>query len=236
MVTLEAVTPGELKARGSGLQLTAGFSDTPFGRALLASTAARHRSPRLRRAGRRGGGARGAAAAQWPRGAAGARRWRRGRARRGASGSAAAAARAPLRLAVQGTNFQLKVWQALLEAGRAAPTTLRGSSRGPPAAGGAARAVGNAVGANPVAWLIPCHNVLRQDGALGRLSLGRGPQARDARLAGARARPAPRAASARAAPRPARRHNRSRGGLLEAAAVKGERLSIYLQHDITILI
>jgi AraC family transcriptional regulator of adaptative response/methylated-DNA-[protein]-cysteine methyltransferase len=32
---------------------------------------------------------------------------------------------------------------------------------------GGARAVGNAVGANPVAWLIPCHNVLRQDGGLG---------------------------------------------------------------------
>jgi AraC family transcriptional regulator, regulatory protein of adaptative response / methylated-DNA-[protein]-cysteine methyltransferase len=32
---------------------------------------------------------------------------------------------------------------------------------------GAERAVGNAVGANPVAWLIPCHNVLRSDGSLG---------------------------------------------------------------------
>jgi AraC family transcriptional regulator of adaptative response/methylated-DNA-[protein]-cysteine methyltransferase len=73
---------------------------------------------------------------------------------------------APLRLAVQGTNFQIKVWQALLAAGRAAPLSYAQLARAA-GVGGAARAVGNAVGANPVAWLIPCHNVLRQDGALG---------------------------------------------------------------------
>ena len=51
-------------------------------------------------------------------------------------------------------------------AGRAAPLSYAQLARAA-GAGGAARAVGNAVGANPVAWLIPCHNVLRQDGALG---------------------------------------------------------------------
>jgi AraC family transcriptional regulator of adaptative response/methylated-DNA-[protein]-cysteine methyltransferase len=72
----------------------------------------------------------------------------------------------PLRLSVRGTNFQLKVWQALLEVGAHGPTTY---SEVALAAGvpGAERAVGNAVGANPVAWLIPCHNVLRTDGSLG---------------------------------------------------------------------
>jgi AraC family transcriptional regulator, regulatory protein of adaptative response / methylated-DNA-[protein]-cysteine methyltransferase len=167
MVTLEAVTPGELKAGGVGLAITYGYCATPFGTALLASTA-------------RGlchlafvePGGEGAALAQlklaWPQarlaredgaGAALARRiW-----------SATAQAQAPsgpLKLLVRGTNFQVKVWQALLELGRTGPTTYSAlaSAAGAPAA---ARAVGAAVGANPVAWLIPCHNVLRKDGALG---------------------------------------------------------------------
>src|SRR4029077_1567002 len=66
----------------------------------------------------------------------------------------------------QGTNFQIKVWQALLTAGRAAPLSYAQLARAA-GAGGGARAVGRAVGVNPVAWLIPCHNVLRQDGSLG---------------------------------------------------------------------
>jgi AraC family transcriptional regulator of adaptative response/methylated-DNA-[protein]-cysteine methyltransferase len=71
-----------------------------------------------------------------------------------------------LTLAVQGTNFQLKVWQALLEIGSHSLTNYAELAQaiGAP---GSARAVGNAVGANPVAWLIPCHNVLRKDGGLG---------------------------------------------------------------------
>jgi AraC family transcriptional regulator of adaptative response/methylated-DNA-[protein]-cysteine methyltransferase len=67
---------------------------------------------------------------------------------------------------VKGTNFQLKVWQALLELGSAGPTTYAALARAVGVAGGA-RAVGKAVAANPVAWLIPCHHVLRKDGALG---------------------------------------------------------------------
>jgi len=77
----------------------------------------------------------------------------------------------PLRLAVKGTNFQLRVWQALLEIGSAGPITYTALARAAGVAGGA-RAVGNAVGANPVAWLIPCHNVLRRDGGLGEYRWG----------------------------------------------------------------
>jgi AraC family transcriptional regulator of adaptative response/methylated-DNA-[protein]-cysteine methyltransferase len=165
MVTLEAVTPGELRSCGAGLQLCGGFTDTPFGRALIASTprGVAHLSfveP--------GGEAQALAAlaAHWPR-AVFVRR-------DGAASTLAAqiwdprprAPAAALRLAVSGTNFQLKVWQALLQIGPDAPTTYAQLAEhiGAP---GAARAVGNAVGANPVAWLIPCHNVLRQDGTLG---------------------------------------------------------------------
>jgi AraC family transcriptional regulator of adaptative response/methylated-DNA-[protein]-cysteine methyltransferase len=164
MVTLEAVTPGELKAHGSGLRLTAGFSDTPFGRALIASTTRGIAHLAFVEPGAEAA-ALASLRAAWP----------RAQLERADGAAAALAGRiwhaqppgaAPLRLAVQGTNFQIKVWQALLTAGRAAPLSYAQLARAA-GAGGAARAVGNAVGANPVAWLIPCHNVLRQDGALG---------------------------------------------------------------------
>jgi AraC family transcriptional regulator of adaptative response/methylated-DNA-[protein]-cysteine methyltransferase len=164
MVTLEAVTPGELKAQGSGLRLTAGFSDTPFGRALIASTTRGIAHLAFVEPGAE------AAALASLQGA-----WPRAQLERADGAAAALAGRiwhahpsggTPLRLAVQGTNFQIKVWQALLAAGRAAPLSYAQLARAA-GVGGAARAVGNAVGANPVAWLIPCHNVLRQDGALG---------------------------------------------------------------------
>jgi AraC family transcriptional regulator of adaptative response/methylated-DNA-[protein]-cysteine methyltransferase len=69
-------------------------------------------------------------------------------------------------LAPVGTNFQVKVWEALLELGSRGPTSYSeiAAAIGNP---GASRAVGQAVGANPVAWLIPCHRVLRRDGGLG---------------------------------------------------------------------
>ncbi|HEU4694787.1 MAG TPA: methylated-DNA--[protein]-cysteine S-methyltransferase, partial [Vicinamibacterales bacterium] len=69
-------------------------------------------------------------------------------------------------LAPVGTNFQVKVWQALLELGSRGPTTYGelAAAIGSPRA---SRAVGQAVGSNPVAWLIPCHRVLRRDGGLG---------------------------------------------------------------------
>lgn len=163
MVTLEAVTPGELRTGGAGLELTAGFSDTPFGRALIGRTA-------------RGvahlafvdGRAEDSALAQL------GERWPRARLTRDDAAAAAlaariwdpAAAQAPLRLAVPGTNFQLKVWRALL-ATHEVPSVSYAQLAKAAGAAGAPRAVGNAVGANPIAWLIPCHKVLRGDGALG---------------------------------------------------------------------
>jgi AraC family transcriptional regulator of adaptative response/methylated-DNA-[protein]-cysteine methyltransferase len=164
IVSLDAVTPGELKALGRGLEIRYGFADTPFGRALLAAT------PRglchlafvepgedqkavneLRDSWRNADFARDDARATDL-----ARRiWNPA----GPAGTA-------LKLNVVGTNFQLKVWQALLDLGAHRRTTYTALAD---AIGqrGSARAVGNAVGANPVGWLIPCHNVLRRDGALG---------------------------------------------------------------------
>jgi AraC family transcriptional regulator of adaptative response/methylated-DNA-[protein]-cysteine methyltransferase len=168
-VTLEAVTPGELKARGAGVAIRYGFSATPFGRALLGSTPRGVCALSFVEPGADGAAAQ-ALRAQWPHAqlrrddagatALSAKIWSAPHERQGA------ARQAPLVLAVQGTNFQLQVWQALLAVGVDRPTTytaLAQALRLP----GASRAVGNAVGANPVAWLIPCHNVLRKDGALG---------------------------------------------------------------------
>jgi len=174
MVTLDALTPGEVKAAGRGVAMSYGFSDTPFGTALLAST------PRgLSHLAFVEPGGQAAAledlSARWPN----ARQHRDDRAaaeltRRiwdGDDEGTAPSGDAAVRLAVRGTNFQIKVWRALLELGSAGPTNYAALARAAGVAG-AARAVGNAVGANPIAWLIPCHNVLRTDGALGNYRWG----------------------------------------------------------------
>ncbi len=70
-----------------------------------------------------------------------------------------------------GTPWQIKVWQALLEIPSGKVTTYR-TSRRQSATPKASRAVGTAVGRNPISWLIPCHRVLGSDGALAWLSLG----------------------------------------------------------------
>jgi len=71
-----------------------------------------------------------------------------------------------LALLVKGSNFQVKVWRALLDLPFGSLVTY-GSIATRIGAPSTARAVGTAVGANPVAWLIPCHRVIRESGALG---------------------------------------------------------------------
>lgn len=71
-----------------------------------------------------------------------------------------------LHVLVKGTNFQVKVWQALLSLPQGSVTTYQDIARqieNPKAL----QAVGSAVGANPIAYLIPCHRVIRKDGILG---------------------------------------------------------------------
>lgn len=74
-------------------------------------------------------------------------------------------------LSVRGTEFQLNVWNALCEITAGSTTTYAQIAQkvGKPKA---VRAVGTAIGANPVAWFIPCHRVLRSDGALGGFRWG----------------------------------------------------------------
>lgn len=72
----------------------------------------------------------------------------------------------PLPLHLRGTPFQVNVWEALLKIPEGSTSTYGTLARsiGKP---GAARAVGTAIGQNPVAWVIPCHRVLRSTGAIG---------------------------------------------------------------------
>ena len=72
----------------------------------------------------------------------------------------------PLPVWLRGSPFQLKVWEALLAIPEGANVSYGQIARaiGKP---GASRAVGNVVGDNPVAWLIPCHRVIRKVGAVG---------------------------------------------------------------------
>ena len=165
-VQLEAVTPGEFRTRGAGLLIRHAVHETPFGAAFVAMT------PRgiCHLAFVDGGGIEGELSrlrAQWPL----AELREDGR----ASQAVIAAMfgppgnrdpRLPISLHVSGTNFQVSVWKALLNI---APATVASYAQVAAAVGRpkAARAVGQAVGANPVALLIPCHRVIRENGELG---------------------------------------------------------------------
>jgi AraC family transcriptional regulator of adaptative response/methylated-DNA-[protein]-cysteine methyltransferase len=160
-VTLEAMTPGEIRALGAGVEIRHGVANTPFGSALLAET------PRglTRLAFVEPGGERrelDGLRGQFPKA-----RFVRDDARAEALVETIwGGGRGRLPLAVCGTNFQVQVWRALLELAPGATVTYSALARQLGLAKGA-RAVGNAVGANPIAWVIPCHRVLRAGGALG---------------------------------------------------------------------
>jgi AraC family transcriptional regulator, regulatory protein of adaptative response / methylated-DNA-[protein]-cysteine methyltransferase len=179
VVTLDAMTPGEMKAQGEGLTVRFGFSETPFGRALVGQT-----ERGLIYLGFVEPGEEGAALDTLKKQASRATFERDDEIARalavriwagqsddhsGDKGEDARAGRrvtTPLRLNIGGTNFQLKVWQALIDLGSRDRTTY-GELAGAVGSAGGSRAVGGAVGSNPIAWLIPCHHVLRQGGALG---------------------------------------------------------------------
>jgi AraC family transcriptional regulator of adaptative response/methylated-DNA-[protein]-cysteine methyltransferase len=167
IVTLDAMTPGELKLLGRGTAIRYGFTNTPFGRALLATTTRGVCHLAFVEPGKE------KAAAQELR-----ERWPDATLQQDDAHALAMARRIwqtegepALQVHVGGTNFQLKVWQALIDLGARGETTYThvADAVGHPAS---TRAVGNAVGANTVAWLIPCHNVLRKDGSLGSYHWG----------------------------------------------------------------
>lgn len=162
----EAMTPGEYKRRGAGLDIAYGFHPSPFGLSLLMTTQR---------------GVCGLAftddeesqseilddmIARWP--AANFRldekatshqalqifqpgKWRKDE---------------PIRLVLIGSNFEVKVWETLLKipTGRTLTYTDVAERIGRPSA---SRAVGTAVGRNPISFVVPCHRVVRKDGGLG---------------------------------------------------------------------
>jgi AraC family transcriptional regulator of adaptative response/methylated-DNA-[protein]-cysteine methyltransferase len=163
-VTHEAMSPGEWKAGGQGLTLHYGFHPSPFGTALLMAT------PR---------GLAGLAFADAGEDAAALadmqRRWPKARFVEDAARTAPLARRVfdptrwradePLNVVLIGTDWEVRVWQALLKipVGRAA--TYSDVARRVHAET-ASRAVGAAVGKNPIAFVVPCHRVIGKSGKL----------------------------------------------------------------------
>jgi AraC family transcriptional regulator of adaptative response/methylated-DNA-[protein]-cysteine methyltransferase len=168
-VTLEAMTPGEIRAGGDGVRILHGIAATPFGSAFVAETA--RGLCRLSFVERESDATElKALRVLWPRAefvrddAHAARLVATIWSREGQAGKGHGNVTLPL--AVSGTNFQVQVWRALLELEPGETVTYGALAQrlGNP---DAARAVGSAVGANPVAWVIPCHRVLRAGGQLG---------------------------------------------------------------------
>ena len=163
-VTFEAMTPGEFKEQGRGLQIEYGFCDSPFGKCLLAATERGICSFGFIDADRK------AAAVEdlyqnWP----------ESRFRENPAGigplvadiftTAPNETRRPFNLLLKGTNFQVNVWKALLRIpeGRVVSYQDIAGLIGRPKS---FRAVANAVAINPVAYLIPCHRVITKNGKI----------------------------------------------------------------------
>ena len=163
-VTHEAMTPGDFKAGGAGLMLRYGFHPSPFGEAILVAT-----ERGVAGIGFVDGGDRPAALADMR------RRWPKAEYAEHGPGTAPLARRVfepstwraeePLRVVLIGTDFEVRVWRTLLRIpfGQATTYSEIANRIGRPSA---ARAVGAAVGKNPVSFVVPCHRVLGRSGAL----------------------------------------------------------------------
>lgn len=164
-VTYEAMTPAEFRAMGKGLAIQYGLHPTPFGLALIACTS------------------RGIMELHFLENTADAvpilGTWARELPEAYFSENLQATAPIaevllgqrfedsfPIHMILRGTNFQIKVWEALLRipAGRLVSYDTIAKEIGQPTA---SRAVGTAIGSNRIAYLIPCHRVLQKSGAVG---------------------------------------------------------------------
>ncbi|HZB36987.1 MAG TPA: bifunctional helix-turn-helix domain-containing protein/methylated-DNA--[protein]-cysteine S-methyltransferase [Beijerinckiaceae bacterium] len=163
-VTHEAMTPGDFKSGGAGVTMSFGFHPSPFGEAILVAT-----ERGLAGLGFVDDGDRKAALADMR------RRWPKAEYAEDVAATAPLAHRIfdplswhseqPLRVVLIGTDFEVRVWQTLLRIplGRATTYSEIASRVGKPSA---ARAVGAAVGKNPISFVVPCHRVLGRSGAL----------------------------------------------------------------------
>ncbi|WP_210009996.1 methylated-DNA--[protein]-cysteine S-methyltransferase [Neorhizobium galegae] len=163
-VTHEAMSPGEWKARGGGLTIRYGFHPSPFGEALVMATDR---------------GLSGLAFADLGQEQAALddmmRRWPNAEYVADQEMTASYVGRVfdranwscdrPLKVVLIGTDFQVRVWQSLLKIpfGKAVTYSDVANDIGQPTA---SRAVGAAVGANPISFVVPCHRALGKSGAL----------------------------------------------------------------------
>ncbi|MBD2260862.1 methylated-DNA--[protein]-cysteine S-methyltransferase [Pseudanabaena sp. FACHB-2040] len=167
-VNVEGMSPGEYKAGGAGLEIYYGLHSTPFGTALIALTERGICSLKFLEDFDRSIGEQ-QLRQEWPKASL----------VEDLAGTQAACDRIfsptppssptpppPLTVLLKGTNFQLQVWRALLSipTGHLATYQAIATAIGRPTA---ARAVGTAIGSNTIAYLIPCHRVLRESGELG---------------------------------------------------------------------
>jgi len=169
-VAVDAVTPGEYRQLGSGLRIAYGVHPSPFGDCLVGLTERGVCALSFLAAGGSETAVREMSA-----------RWAGARLEENPKRTEAMVRRifdpppttnrSPIPLLLKGTNFQIKVWEALLRIPPGTVISYHGLARtvGNPRAD---RAVGSAVGANPVAYLIPCHRVIRSSGVFGNYRYG----------------------------------------------------------------
>ena len=169
-VSCEAVTPGQYKSRGEGVEIAYGYHATPFGECLLAKTD------------------RGICGLNFvqnndrrPVFASLEDRWQNATLIEDPDVTRLFVERifdpsegkksTPLHLVLSGTNFQIKVWEALIKIPMGAVVSYENVAAhiGMPRA---SRAVGNAVGSNPVSFVIPCHRVIRKTAEFGNYGGG----------------------------------------------------------------
>ena len=157
-VTHEAVTPGDWKRRGEGLELRYGWHDSPFGECLIVATPRGVCGLAFNGTGDR------AEALDDLRGSLDAAELIEDPKATRAHADAAFGA-GDVHLVLRGTPFQLKVWEALMQIPEGTVLTYADLATriGKPSS---ARAVAGAVARNPVSWLIPCHRVIRNGGTI----------------------------------------------------------------------
>jgi AraC family transcriptional regulator of adaptative response/methylated-DNA-[protein]-cysteine methyltransferase len=167
LIATEAVTPGEFKTRGQGLTIRYGIHPTLFGNALIGIT--ERGICHLSFLDAQTGEAPLALQRAWPKAALTEDRRATGQILAEIFSPQKPAA--PVSLLISGTNFQLKVWEALLAIPQGQVSTY-GQIAAQIGSPGASRAVGTAIGQNPIAFLIPCHRVIRKMGEFGNYRWG----------------------------------------------------------------
>ena len=163
-VTHEAMSPGEWKSGGEGLEMRYGFHPSPFGTALIMATPRGLAGLALADAGK-----------ERPTLADMRRRWPKAKYVEDAAATAPLARRIfdptqwradqPLRIVLIGTDWEVRVWEALLKIPMGRLTTYS-TIAGKVCTPAAARAVGAAVGKNPICFVVPCHRVVGKSGDL----------------------------------------------------------------------